>query len=114
MVKRISPLASNEKFQVRFLVELMCSQLESLSVSRYLAELILSRVVMDDVTAHVLTSQVRFLDGRAASAVLGASGQMVPAFSFRSERSELPNLKARSPDQHRYEALYISSSVTRI
>ncbi len=56
--------------------------------------------------ALVLMNQVRLLDGRHASAELGASGQMVPAFTFRRERSELPNLKARSPDQLRYEAFY--------
>ena len=41
-----------------------------------------------------------------ASAVLGASGHMVPAFTIRSDRSDLPNLKARTPDRLRSEAPY--------
>lgn len=104
MVKWISPLASNEKFQVRLLVELLSHPLELPPFNHYRYKMELIPCRNGRHTAHMLMNQVRLLDGRHASAVLGASGQMVPAFTFRSERSELPNLKARSPDQLRYEA----------
>ena len=32
---------------------------------------------------------------------------MVPAITFRNERSDLPDLKARSPHRDRSEAFYI-------
>ena len=41
--------------------------------------------------------QVRFLGGLLATAVPGASGHMVPAITSGNERSELPNVKTRSP-----------------
>ena len=40
----------------------------------------------------------------SASAVSGASGQMVPAFTTRKDRSDLPDLNARSPIRLRSEA----------
>ncbi len=38
MVKWISPLASNEKFQVRLLVELLRCELDLMSVNHYFAK----------------------------------------------------------------------------